>query len=118
MAAGQPFWLDFLLFGNGHGLAQPHFDGVFYWLVDKETGRGRFYKFSHGLGAQLESIEWLTPTPGTRRRIKGREFVAFNATRSGPRVRVSWAMTRAPHDLNEKNEAIRQLGRDLLDSMK
>lgn len=113
----QPFWLDFALFGNGYGLGQPYFDGVFYWLVDRETKVGRFYTFAHGFGAQLHSIEWFTPKPGTRRKLKGREFVVFSAWRYGPRVQVSWAMTRMPSDLNEKNAAIRQLGKDLLDSM-
>lgn len=118
MLVTQPFTLDFWLFGNGHGLAQPHLDGVYYWLVDRETGKGRFYTQSGWFGAQLQSIEWLTPRPGTRRKLKGREFVVFSAERSGPRVRVSWAMTRMPKDIDEANAAIRSLKADLLDSMK
>jgi len=118
MTISQPFWLDFWLFGNGHGLAQPHWDGVYYWLVDRDSRVGRFYTFSGWFGSQLQSIEWLTPRPGTRRTLKGREFVVFSAVRAGPRVRVSWAMTRMPKDLNEANAAIRQFGADLLDSMK
>ena len=113
----QPFWLDFYLFGNGHGLAQPYFDGVYYWLVDKNTKRGRFYIFNHGLGAQLTSIEWITPNPGTRRKLKGREFVVFQVRRKGPRVLVSWAMTRMSNSIDDKNSEITQLKKDLSDSM-
>lgn len=113
----QPFWLDFALFGRGCGLAQPDLDGVFYWLVDRWTKTGRFYTFSHGFGAQLQSIEWMTPKPGTRRFLKGREFVVFNVSRAGPRVRISWAMARMPSGIDEQNDAIRQLGKDLRDSM-
>ena len=80
------FWLDFKLFGNGHGLGSPYFDDVFYYLD------GKFYTWFGGFGAQLQSIEWFTPNPGTRRRLMGHNFVVFNSTRKFLRVRVSWAI--------------------------
>lgn len=104
--------LDFWLFGNGHGMAAPYSSQGFYWLVDTLSGRGRMYTWIGGLGAQLQSFEWLTPKPGTCRRIKGRDFRPFNARRNGLRVRVSWA-TSLPHDLDEQHAAIRSLKADL-----
>ena len=86
---------------------------MYYWLVDKRTEKGRFYLFNYGFGAQLTSIEWVVPVPGTRRKLKGREFVVFQARRKGPRVLVSWAMTHMPNSLDEKNIVIRQLKKEL-----
>lgn len=82
------FWLDWKLFGNGHGMASPHCDDVFYWLS------GRFYQWVGGFGAQLKSYEWRIPEPGTRRRLIGSEFVVFQARRKWLRVEASW--TRVP----------------------
>lgn len=79
------FWLDWQLFGNGHGMASPYFDDVFYWLD------GRFYRWSGGFGAQLHSIEWRTPAIGTRRKLFGHEFIVFSARRYWLRVEVAWA---------------------------
>lgn len=67
-------WLDFKIFGSGHGMAVPYFDGRFYWLVDtygrERNGRnGEFYKYSAGLGAQLNSYQWTHPRAGERRRL-------------------------------------------------
>lgn len=104
--------LDFWLFGNGHGLAQPYFDGRFFWLVDtaegREAGRGRLYKFFGGHGAQLRSIEWFMPHPGERRRLAGETFTVFQAHRKGPRVEVSWSM-RLPDGIDAANAKIRAL---------
>lgn len=90
------FWLDFKLFGNGYGLGSPRFDDVFYYL------NGKFYTWIGGFGAQLQSIEWFTPKPGTRRRLMGHNFVVFNSTRSFLRVRVSWAII-APNQLQAED---------------
>jgi hypothetical protein len=100
-------WLDWRLFGNGRGLASPYCDDVFYWLD------GRFYKWIGGLGAQLQSYEWRIPKPGTRRRLVGREFVVFQASRNMLRVSVSWQIVGLSRDLNAANAEIRQLHSDL-----
>lgn len=97
------FWLDWKLFGNGHGMASPYFDDVFYWLD------GRFYQFFGGLGAQLTSIEWFAPKAGTRRRLCGRELVVFSTTRCWVRVRVSWALVGGVKNFAE----VEQFKRDL-----
>ena len=109
-------WLDHLLFGNGHGMASPHCDDVMYWLVDTKDGRsngkGRLYRWIGGHGAQLESFEWTVPAPGTRRRLAGREFRPFSATRRLCRVEVSWA-TALPSNLDQANSELRELKHDL-----
>lgn len=96
-------WLDFRIFGNGYGLAQPHYDGPFYWLS------GRFYHWIGGLGAQLESFEWRAPLPGAEREIAGRTFRVLNTSRRGPRVIVSWGMVDLPRDIDAANTEIRFL---------
>lgn len=78
--------LDSAIFGGGFGLSQPHFDGVFYWIS------GRFYTWIGGFGAQLQSLEWLPPRAGTRRRLAGSEFVIFSVHRRWVKVRCSWAL--------------------------
>lgn len=109
--------LDWMIFGNGHGMKSPFWDDVFYWLHDQTRGGtgegGRFYSWIGGHGAQLASREWRMPPPGTRRRLAGREFVVFQASRRLLRVEVSWAMVRLPNDIDEANAAIRELKRDL-----
>lgn len=108
--------VDFWIFGNGWGLAQPYFDGRFYWLNDTTPGRKRratFYTFSHGLGAQLRSFQWTHPRAGERRTLCGREFVVFHSHRRGLRVEVAWAMVRLPENLDAANEAIREFGKTL-----
>lgn len=100
-------WLDHLIFGNGHGLATPYFDGRFYWLS------GRLYTFSGGLGAQLTSYEWRHPKAHERRILCGREFKPFHSRRSWLRVRISWAWVDLPRDLNAANEALRELADEI-----
>lgn len=104
--------LDWMIFGNGHGMKSPHWDDTFYWLHD-QFKQGRFYSWVGGLGAQLTSREWRMPRPGTRRQLAGREFVVFQASRRWFRVEVSWAMVRLPEDIDEAHAAIRDLKRDL-----
>ncbi len=91
--------LDFLIFGNGFGLAMPYFDGKLYWLVDmashkRDQRNGRFYHWIGGFGAQLGSFEWRAPLPGTRRRLAGYDFEAFSVTRRWRRHSVSWALVQ------------------------
>lgn len=104
--------LDLWLFGNGRGLAQPYFDGRFFWLVDtaqdRANGQGRLYTFTGGLGAQLRSFEWRMPLPGERRRLAGEWFTVFGALRRGPRVDVAWAM-HLPDGLDAAHAKIRAL---------
>lgn len=112
-------WLDFKMFGSGRGLAQPFFDGRFYWLVDtfqkERDGRnGQFYKFFGGLGAQLTSFQWTHPKAGDRRRLANREFAVFRSRRSWVRVEVSWTMVGLGRmSLDEQNATINELERDL-----
>lgn len=108
------FWLDWKLFGDGRGLASPYFDDAFYWLKDMSDGdrkkaKGRFYTFSAGLGAQLQSIEWLAPKAGTRRILFGQEFVVFSVSRNGPRVRVAWRAVgvNSVEDVRQLHEKLR-----------
>lgn len=90
--------LDWMLFGNGFGMKSPFFDDTFFWLNDlnfprNRKGRhGNFYRWSGGFGAQLHSIEWRMPKPGTRRYLFGHEFVVFSARRKFIRVECSWAL--------------------------
>ncbi|MGV0879453.1 hypothetical protein V6767_20165 [Martelella sp. FLE1502] len=108
-------------FGNGYGMGAPYHDQKFYWLVDTALGRetgyrhGRFYTFSGGLGAQLNSFEWRCPKPGTRRFLGGKEFAVFSASRGryGLMWDVAWAMVSLPRDVDGANAAIRQFGESL-----
>ncbi len=113
-------WLDFLTFGHGYGLAQPYFDGRFYWLVDtsrgRDAGRGTLYTFIGGHGAQLASRQWFHPVPGEERTLIGRKFRPFNSSRRGLRVEVSWS-TALPKGIDEANAAIRELRDDLHDTL-
>jgi len=106
-------WLDHLIYGNGNGLATPYFDGRFYWLVDKHTDKGELYSWSGWFGAQLQSFQWTHPNAGERRRLAGREFKPFHSTRSLGRVRVAWALTDMPKNIDECNTVLRKLELDL-----
>lgn len=103
-------WLDHLLFGNGHGLRSPYFDNRFYWLS------GRLYTWIGGFGAQLQSVQWAHPKPGEERKLAGRIYRPFHSSRSGPRVRVSWA-TRLPDDINAANALLQDIKRTLGDGI-
>lgn len=100
------FWLDNQIFGNGHGMKSPYWDNRFYWLS------GRLYTWIGGLGAQLQSTQWLHPKPGETRRLAGRDYKPFNSVRSGLRVRVSWA-TKLPDDLKEVQAVLSSIEREL-----
>lgn len=65
------FWLDRKLLLAPAGFS----DATFHWLS------GRFYWFEHGFSAQLFSIEWRKPKPGTIRRLFGRDFILHQADR-------------------------------------
>lgn len=99
--------IDHLIFGNGYGLKSPYSDNVYYWLS------GELYTFSHGLGAQLHSIQWTHPKACERRTLAGREFVVFQSKRKWLRVSVSWAMVRMPDNLDDANAKIGKLKADL-----
>ena len=104
-------WLDHLIFGSGYGLCSPYFDDTFYWLVDTSNGRkggkGRLYTYCGGFGAQLRSIEWRAPKPGTRRQLAGVTFTVFSTSRRGPRVDVAWSM-RLPDNIDLANAKLRE----------
>ena len=103
--------LDFLIFGNGHGLAQPSTSGRFYWLVEP-TGRGAFYHWSGWFGAQLCSFQWTHPNSGERRSfdaLDGRVFRPTHSVRKFGRVRVSWGLVDLPRDTNAANNELRAL---------
>lgn len=116
-------WLDHKIFGNGYGLRSPYFDDRFYWLS------GEFYTWSGGLGAQLQSFQWRHPRAGEERELCGHKFRPFYSERRFmwlwrshvfgfplpvARVRVSWC-THLPDKLDEANETLRQLRRELND---
>lgn len=69
------------IFGDGHGMAAPTLNQRFYWLVDLNGLKGRFYSFSPGLGAQLESYEFRRPRVGEERRFGKLRFVPFQQAR-------------------------------------
>lgn len=100
-------WLDFLIFGNGHGIGAPAFPQTFTWY------QGYFYSWIGGHGAQLQSFEWRVPLPGTRRRIAGREYEVFGATRGLIRSRVAWRLVGFPEDINEANALLPNLKNEL-----
>jgi len=95
--------IDHWLFGDGGGLKSPYYDDVFYWLS------GELYTFFHGLGAQLQSIQWTHPKPGETRILAGRKFVVYQSRRRWFRVMVSWSLVRLPEDAIEAHEEIRSL---------
>jgi hypothetical protein len=113
--------LDWLLFGNGWGMASPYFDDAFYWLADRRFERSkrgrhsRFYRLIGGLGAQLTSYEWRAPPAGTRRRLAGYEFVVFQTHRKGLRVECSWATVSAHtvEDVRKVCDAVKAWGHGL-----
>lgn len=97
-------WFDWMLFGNGKGMKSPYFSDIFYWID------GHFYQWIGGSGAQLCSREWRMPNPGTRRTLLENEMVVYTASRKGPRVSVSWRLTKLNNvnDINKENELIRE----------
>lgn len=108
-------WLDHKIFGNGHGLGSPYFDGKFYWLS------GRLYTFMQGFGAQLHSIQWTHPKAGEERKLFGYRFRPLHSHRyflwlfrdrfpiPTPicRVMVSWGRVDLPKDIDAANAALR-----------
>ena len=102
-------WLDFWLFGNGHGLKSPHFDDVFYWQ------NGRLYTWNGWYGSQLQSFQWRKPKPGETRFISGREFVVSERTRKWFRVRCTWRLKDLPRPLDGANVILRELQNELND---
>lgn len=118
-------FLNFLIFGSGHGMGAPFFDQQFYWLVNTENaGRsgknGQFYTWIGGLGAQLQSIQFRRPLPGEIRTLAGKKFRSFNANRGYIRLfgfgiiplkwQVSWALCEGlPENLDEAHKKIREL---------
>lgn len=110
-------WLDFKIFGNGRGMAMPHFDGRLYWLVDtyqkdRVARNGAFYTFHYGFGAQLSSCQWTHPNAGEIRKLIGREFRPLSSIRRRGRIRVSWSMS-LPKDIDKAHAEIRALKADL-----
>src|SRR5690606_28704478 len=95
--------LDHLIFGNGHGMASPTFDGRFYWLS------GELYQFHAWHGAQLFSYQWTHPKAQEERILCGQRFRPFSSRREWGRVRVSWRWIDLPKDLSEANVALREL---------
>jgi hypothetical protein len=85
-------WLEFLLAGDGRGLAAPGFNQPFYWLVDMNTTRGDLYTYGGGFGAQLTSFQWRHPKAQEERHLAGMRFRPFWSQRYRGRVHVSWAL--------------------------
>ena len=115
-------WLDHKIFGNGHGLGTPYFDGRFYWLS------GQLYTWMSGFGAQLHSIQWTHPNAGERRKLFGYTFAPLNSTRYRlwlwrdsnfpiptpiSRVMIAWGRVDLPKDINEANAALNQMQREI-----
>lgn len=98
-------------FGDGFGIAQPHWDGVFYWLLDQEgKKRGCWYHWIGGFGAQLDSFEFRSPKPGETRKLFGHTFYIFGRpVRKLFVVRTTWAVSTKL----KTNEDIRSLKENL-----
>jgi len=105
--------LDFMLFGNGHGMAVPWRDSAFYWLVDVRTKQGAFYHWSGWFGAQLASYQWRRPKAGEERMLLGRYFVISHAERRWGRVACSWCLCRLSSETDEASRQLRELQNDL-----
>ena len=107
--------LAMMIFGNGGGMKEPYFDGVFYWLNDSNGSPARFYKFTGGFGAQLTSFEFRAPKAGTCRTLADREYVVFNTSSGwfGLMHQVTWAAVRLPQGTAELNAAIRGIKSEL-----
>ena len=107
-------WIDFLLFGNGRGLAQTMDDDVYFWLHDSSKHASpKFYSWSGWFGAQLVSFEWRAPKVGETRTLAGYNFTPLHYTRKWCRVRVAWG-TNIPDDLNAANIFIRGMKRKMV----
>lgn len=106
-------WLDHKIFGNGYGLRSPYFDNKFYWLVDtkhgRDKGRGAFYTFMHGLGAQLQSFQWLHPNAGEERVLAGYRFRPLHSSRRWLRVDVAWSVQTLPDNIDEAHAYLREM---------
>lgn len=114
----SPLW-DFKIFGSGHGMAMPFWNGIFYWLNDSDheyidtAGRrhgncGDFYTFMYGFGAQLRSYQWTHPNAGERRRVAGYHISPLHSTRRWCRVEVAWHLNGLPSDTDGANKMIRE----------
>lgn len=108
-------WLDWLLFGSGHGMKSPYFDDTFYWLKDtswypREKAPGNLYGWIGGFGAQLSSNEWRMPAPGAERVLVGKRFRIFNARRKFLRVQCSWSCweIKTIEDINSFEKHLRE----------
>ena len=102
------------VFGNGFGMGAPFWDQTFYWLVDtsegRDSGKGRFYSWIGGHGAQLTSFEFFCPRGGTERILAGRKFTVFNVSRGrfGLMWSVAWA-TPLPQGIDKANAELRAI---------
>lgn len=120
-------WLDHKIFGNGRGLRSPYCDNRFYWLS------GEIYTFMQGLGAQLHSFQWRHPRPGEERKLFGYRFRPLHSSREflwlwrdsvfpipTPicRVSVAWSRVDLPDDINQANAALREMAKEVGDSMR
>ncbi len=107
--------LAFIAIGDGRGIAQPFWDGTWYWLHDQiweREGKRRsaWYQISGRLGAQLHSVEFTTPRAGEEREIFGYRIRVFStgARRRGPIVETSWCFADLPTSLDEVHAYIRE----------
>ena len=99
--------IDHLIFGNGHGMGSPYFDGRFYWLS------GDLYTAMNGFGAQLHSYQWTHPNAGEERTLCRRKFRPLHSRRKWGRVEVAWCWVDLPRGIDEANAALRQLFQEL-----
>lgn len=102
-------------FGGGFGLAEPYFDGQFYWLHDdiwarEGKRRSAWYKWEGGLGAQLASYELRAPVAGEVRELFGHRWRVFRQPeRRFLTVRTSWALEDGVKEFGQ----VRQLEAEL-----
>lgn len=104
------FWLDWLLWGNGHGYKSPSCNDVFYWID------GRWYNTTGWFGCQIWNIQWTRPPAGTKREILGRDFEIFRTERRFLRVACYWSMVGINRlTIDDSNAEINKFRQELKD---
>jgi len=99
--------LIMLTHGNGFGIAQPFFDGAFYWID------GELYHVTGWFGSQLVSWQWTHPNASETRRLIGREFRPTRSTRRSGLVEVSWSFLRDGDSHNIHDQQLQDFRADI-----
>lgn len=104
-------WLDFLIFGGGHGLASKTDNSAYYWLRDDGPSHASpmFYMWHGWYGSQLASFEWHAPKVGDQRKLVGLDFIPVQCHRRWFRYQISWATRISSLDIDSANDYIQSI---------